>query len=138
MADTGSSTPTDGAVTVVRQIGFHLDIEPVDILLFESDNPAEPVWKLSDFGSGLVSDFQEHNYNESIYNSKLSTSDPIYTSPEVALEGRVSRPKDVWSLGCIYLEALVWIADAPPTALDDFQEARSNLPDGRTAQKPIY
>ena len=121
----------------MRRIGFHHDIKPVNILLFESDNPTEAIWKLSDFGSGLVSEFKDSDH-DSIYNSKPSTGDPIYTAPEFALEGRVSRPKDVWSLGCIYLEAMIWISAPSRTAIDDFQEERFNLPDGRVARKPMY
>ena len=121
----------------MRRIGFHHDIKPVNVLLFDSDNPKEPIWKLSDFGSGMVSEFKDSDH-DSIYNSKPSTGDPIYTAPEFALEGRVSRPKDIWSLGCIYLEAIIWISDSFGTAIDKFQAERLNLPDGRVAQKPMY
>ncbi|KAI1111769.1 kinase-like protein [Nemania sp. NC0429] len=126
---------SDEGLTMGR-IGFHHDIKPVNILLFEGDDPAGPIWKLSDFGSGLVSEFKDSDH-ESIYNSKPSTGDPIYTAPEFALEGRVSRPKDVWSLGCIYLEVLLWMSHPTRTTLDDFQQERFNLPGSQTARKPM-
>ncbi|KAF2962884.1 hypothetical protein GQX73_g10688 [Xylaria multiplex] len=78
----------------MNRIGFHHDVKPVNILLLEGDDPAEPIWKVSDFGSRLVSEFKDSDH-ESIYNNKPSTGDPIYTAPEFSLEGRVSRPKDV-------------------------------------------
>lgn len=129
--------------TQMQRIGFHHDIKPVNILLFQTNNFEEPMWKLSDFGSGLVSEFKDVD-TDSIYNIKPSTGDPIYTSPEYALEGRVSRPKDIWSLGCIYMESLIWILDPCRTALDDFQNERKNipeshmLPEGHTYRKPMY
>ncbi|KAI1270893.1 hypothetical protein F5Y07DRAFT_54509 [Xylaria sp. FL0933] len=85
----------------------------------------------------MVSEFKDSD-QESIYNRKPSTGDPIYTAPEFALEGRVSRPKDIWSLGCIYLEALLWMSHPTRTTLDDFQQERSTLPGGQTVRKPIF
>ena len=123
--------------TPMSRIGFHHDLKPVNVLLFESDNPNEFVWKISDFGSGVVSDFTESD-QDSIYNSKPSTGDPIYTAPEFALEGRVSRPKDIWSLGCIYLEALLWVLDPSRTAVDDFQRERLVIPGDNAVRKPMY
>ena len=123
--------------TPISRIGFHHDLKPVNILLFPSDDINEPIWKISDFGSGIVTDFVTGD-QESIYNSKPSTGDPIYTAPEFALEGRVSRPKDIWSLGCIYLEALLWALDPSKTAIDDFQRERLVIPGNHPARKPMF
>jgi len=132
-----SGSGVEEAGVAIHRIGFHHDIKPVNILLFEIGKLGQHIWKLSDFGSGTVSEFQDSDH-ESIYNSTPSTGDPIYTAPEFALEGRVSRPKDIWSLGCIYLEALIWASDPSRNALDDFQDARLVLPGGTIARKPMY
>jgi serine/threonine protein kinase len=132
------SLPTSEGMAVKHRIGFHHDLKPVNILLFKSGgDPAIYEWKISDFGSGFVSDFSDDD-QESVYNTKPSTGDPIYTGPEFALEGRVSRPKDVWSLGCIFLETMIWVAEPSGLAIDEFRKTRWELPDDRRATKPMF
>lgn len=64
---------------------------------------------------------------DSIYNRKASTGDPIYSAPEYVVEGRVSRPKDIWSLGCIFLEVLIWALDPSNDVINRFEQARMDF-----------
>ncbi|CZR48099.1 uncharacterized protein FPRO_12709 [Fusarium proliferatum ET1] len=107
-----------------KRLGFHHDLKPANILLFE--NVSEPLgtWKLCDFGSGTV-DFFDTEATAEIYNRKASTGDKVYSAPEYLVEGRVSRSKDIWSLGCIFLEVFVWAQSHEIGEVMRFREARS-------------
>lgn len=109
------------AVTKMRRIGFHHDLKPANILLYGADGKW-PTWKIGDFGSGAVKDVAV-NSTECLYNRKASTGDPVYSAPEYVVDGRVSYPKDIWSLGCIFLELLVWALDQPD-GVARFEQAR--------------
>lgn len=104
-----------------QRIGFHHDLKPANILLFGTDFK-KTTWKLCDFGSGTIK--RVASSNDSIYNRKASTGDPIYSAPEYVVDGKVSRPKDIWSLGCIFVEVLVWILDDSEDVIKRFEEAR--------------
>jgi serine/threonine protein kinase len=109
------------AKTKMRRIGFHHDLKPANILLYGAEGK-RPTWKIGDFGSGAVKDVAV-NSRECLYNRKASTGDPVYSAPEYVVDGRVSYPKDIWSLGCIYLEILVWALDQLG-GLSRFEQAR--------------
>ncbi|KAL3417615.1 protein kinase domain-containing protein [Phlyctema vagabunda] len=93
-------TPRDTNARL-RRIGFHHDLKPENILVF--DNGPGSTWKICDFGSGTVK-FVSADSESEIYNRKESTGDPVYSAPEYVIEGKVWRAKDIWSLGCIFLE----------------------------------
>lgn len=91
--------------------GRHGDIKPDNILWFgdEENKYKRGVLKITDFG---VTAF--HNAKTTKQPAKHVPRTITYAAPEIEVsqeddEPRVSRPFDVWSLGCVYLEFITWI-----------------------------
>ena len=83
-----------------RKAGYHHDLKPENILYYMAANN----FLISDFGSGKV-----HTYRSGSYNTTSANGTLTYEPPEAAKEGRkTSRPYDMWSLGCVFLELLIW------------------------------
>lgn len=129
------SPPGDDQFT--RRIGFHHDLKPANILLFKSDKGDRAIWKTGDFGSGAVK-YVSLDSSEELYNRKASTGDPVYSAPEYVVDGRVSRPKDIWSLGCIFLEVLVWVLTPETGAVRRFEKARNEFSNDNADNAPAY
>ncbi|KAL8792443.1 MAG: hypothetical protein Q9195_004976 [Heterodermia aff. obscurata] len=108
-------------------IGFHHDLKPSNILLFGKDTWEDQNLKISDFGSGRIGQVTLGS-GETIYNSNPSTGDPNYSAPEFAVDGRTSCPKDVWSMGCVFLEVLLWALGLAKNP-DEFKYDRMVVPD---------
>ncbi len=102
--------------------GYHHDIKPQNLLLFKKvANTVSPVSKhgiiqISDFG---VSKFHRE---QSGSGTKTFRGTETYAAPEskipqlenpgdvdAKLVFKLSRPYDIWSLGCVLMEVLVWI-----------------------------
>ncbi len=128
---------SDGVNQLTRRIGFHHDLKPANIPLFRSDKANRAIWKTADFGSGAVKHLSLDS-NEELYNRKASTGDPVYSAPEYVVEGRVSRPKDIWSLGCIFFEVLVWVFTPNTGAVGLFREARDEFRKDNPDNAPVY
>lgn len=86
--------------------GRHGDIKPENILWFKREGKEFLV--LSDLGLSAV--------HREVSRSKIpGTSIPVtpnYRPPECDMEGplgKVSRSFDIWTLGCLFLEFVVWI-----------------------------
>jgi serine/threonine protein kinase len=126
--------------------GFHHDLKPENILVFADDDAStgDPItgrtWKISDFGSariGLIlsgSGMQEESY----FTDNLSHGDAVYGAPDFVLEGKTSRPYDMWSLGCIFLQCLLWVLGTPGSGLQDFAADRLVIPDATANQDSVF
>ena len=97
-----------------RRGGYHHDLKPDNILFYKDTGNFE----ISDFGSGKV-----HTYRSGSYNSPLSRGTVTYESPEANRAGGTSRPYDMWSLGCVFLEILIW-AVFGFQSVEDFRDKR--------------
>ncbi len=86
-----------------RRAGWHHDLKPENILFFWHTDPPRGDFRISDWGSGKV-----NTYRSGSINTPSSTGTPTYEPPEVIVEGRTLRQDNVWSLGCVFLELLVW------------------------------
>ena len=106
--------------------GFHYDLKPENILLFSESTPNQPAWKVADFGTAQINELvlSGSARPEGTFRVQDKQGDPEYSAPDVALQGWSSRPYDIWSLGCIYLEILVWIFGLGPGELIQFQQDR--------------
>ena len=107
-------TPRSGE----RKAGYHHDLKPENILFYKDTGP-RGTFEISDFGTGKVHTYRSGSYNTSSANGTLT-----YEAPEAAKPGRKSsRPYDVWSLGCVFLELLIW-AILGFQAVEDFRRKR--------------
>ena len=128
------SLTTDLNRSVKRgRAGFHHDLKPQNILVFGADNIGgrppkftDLVFKISDFGAAKINDILSKSglEHQSPKTSNLPRGDPIYSAPDYALVGTTSRPYDLWSLGCVFLEVLLWTFDVSGSNLDQFEEDR--------------
>ncbi|KAF3052407.1 hypothetical protein E8E11_001850 [Didymella keratinophila] len=112
----------------VQKTGYVHDIKPENLLVFvfEDDNRKKKYWfRLSDFSCAKVVDVLSSvaGKNRHSYRTVSKSGTPSYRAPEATATGKTSRPYDVWSLGCVYLELLVWFLDGY-AALKDFRDRR--------------
>ncbi|KAK5327537.1 hypothetical protein LTR93_002921 [Exophiala xenobiotica] len=87
--------------------GYHHDLKPENILVFESGTRhGHLTFKITDFGAG-----QFHRTTPNTWSQK--TREPMgsftYQAPDRALYGVASRPFDMFAMGCILLELLIWL-----------------------------
>ncbi|KAI4931472.1 hypothetical protein J4E85_004065 [Alternaria conjuncta] len=106
---------------------LHLDIKPDNILIFEtcsgsgSKRQHKLTWKLSDFGLARKRDAKQQRAGSaqtSTATSRTSTQPAtrptgLYQAPEIQDErtSLAGQDSDVWSIGCITLMVLAFIAD---------------------------
>ena len=106
--------------------GRHGDLHPHNILLVrmldDPDPDAKGVLQLSSMGG--VNFFHSHK------DFDIPQNTGMYEAPECQLERSAGPSYDVWSLGCIFLEMLIWLSEGPQ-GLQQFALVRLN-PD------PIY
>ncbi|KAI0855554.1 kinase-like domain-containing protein [Xylaria cubensis] len=84
---------------------YHGDIKPENILLFEGDRQGgiRHVWKIGDFG------VSERFLVAARGGDIPKGFTPTYQSPEHQIEGRIDDRADIWSLGCVFLETVIWL-----------------------------
>ena len=108
--------------------GYHMDLKPENILIIRDASTDTSSWKLSDFGSSylhpmdLETDLPPH--------AGLGTYEP----PECQLDLPTSQASDIWSLGCIFTECVIWLLRGS-VAIDTFAEDR--LKDAETSSNII-
>ncbi|KAL9601655.1 MAG: hypothetical protein Q9219_002375 [cf. Caloplaca sp. 3 TL-2023] len=97
--------------TPVRESGWRHDLHPDNILFFldyccidpYSRVPGCGTFCIADFGAGMIHRSPSTTTQMEPANETLS-----YEPPERVLEGKTSRPYDIWSLGCVFLEMVLW------------------------------
>jgi serine/threonine protein kinase len=85
--------------------GRHGDIKPENILLFRRDG--KEILVLSDLGLTAV----HREVSRSNLPGKSIPVTPNYRPPECDMDGPIgyiSRSFDIWTLGCLFLEFIVW------------------------------
>jgi serine/threonine protein kinase len=90
--------------TIHKLNAYHHDIKPANILVFLSTStiisspPPYPTFKLTDFGcTGF----------KALAGTPTHGDTPTL-SPETEKRGLSAQPHDVWSLGCVVLQLLIW------------------------------
>ena len=101
--NSGPSSTLAAAHPEVRKSGWHHDIKPENILYYRDIGAKHGILKMADFGSGKV-----HIYRSGSVNTRSPNGTLTYEPPEAKYENATSRPYDVWSLGCVLLELLIW------------------------------
>ncbi|KAG5810596.1 hypothetical protein H9Q74_005733 [Fusarium xylarioides] len=94
----------DALTTVHGQNGVHGDVKPENILCFGSDN-RETVFALTDFGSSCFLTPEEKYFPKGLKHT------PVYRAPELDKNGGITQAYDIWSLGCVFAEAIAWVYD---------------------------
>lgn len=114
----------DSHQSELRENVLHLDLKPENILVFKRSKVNDDVFMISDFGSGKVK--QQWTDETSSHSGSTQTAETAltYTGPDVFLNGKISRPYDMWSLGCILLELISWAHLGPEQGVEDFATAR--------------
>jgi len=107
--------------------GRHGDLKPDNILHFSSPNDKNGLLVIGDFG---ISRFHIEGTNVRggiITHSRATT--PAYQAPEAGLPQIKARSRkyDIWSLGCIYLEFVIWLLYGVE-AINAFRRARKDAP----------
>lgn len=107
-----------GATKTLHDINCrHTDLKPENILLFKESEPLG-VLRIADVGLAKT-----HTVNTQQRKSatNANTGTLRYEPPEMGKDEPLSRVYDVWSLGCVFLEFLIW-AMYGPKGLQQFIE----------------
>lgn len=92
----------------------HGDLKPENILCFEDstsiDSPSQPLLVIADVGLAKVHTLATEMRNEA---TRTMNGTVMYEPPEAVLLLTKKLPRsrryDVWSIGCIYFEFLIWL-----------------------------
>lgn len=100
--------------------GYHHDLKPKNILIFGEN------LKISDFGTARIEQVLGNSPRQGTsYQTKRLLRNVDYEAPDYVLTGTASRAHDVFSLGCIYLELLVWVFGSRiSTSVEKFHRRR--------------
>lgn len=124
---TGNDTSRLAPEDAKQKTGYIHDIKPENLLLFIYDDEGKKTYwfRLSDFSCAKVVDVltSVSGKKRLSYQTVSKSGTPNYRAPEATETGKTSRPYDLWSLGCVYLELLVWYLDGYE-ALNDFRTKR--------------
>jgi serine/threonine protein kinase len=105
--------------------GRHGDLKPENILWFKEheanpkDSRAYGILKVSDLGSA---DFHGP-LSKSVRISNMNGFTDTYKAPEFDMGARVSPRYDIWSLGCVLMQFIVWYLDGA-IGVAEFSERR--------------
>lgn len=102
---------------------LHLDLKPENILVFGRGTVNHDVLRISDLGSGKIKQKWTKGTRTLSGSTQTAETALTYTCPDS--ENRtISRPYDMWSLGCVFLEFLSWVHLGPEEGVEDFATAR--------------
>jgi serine/threonine protein kinase len=136
------SSPDDSAVTIsgdyhllgadldetqnrLGLAGFHHDIKSENILVFEKET-TQPgtggIFKITDFGSGRFADLGTQQQSSGVPAAKGTIT---YEAPDPY----PSRPFDIWCLGCVFIELLIWALTPEQDGGEAFSSRRGWMAD---------
>ncbi|KAI1333033.1 kinase-like domain-containing protein [Xylariaceae sp. FL0255] len=121
--------PRTGENAATRVSQLHADINPSNILCFESDGGGAPTLKLSDFGCS-----RQVGPDGNIRVRDLEIHTKTYRPPEHDTEELICLRYDIWSLGCVYLDFVTW-AIAGDNGYKKFARDRQSETDHKLASK---
>ncbi|KAI1457297.1 hypothetical protein F4805DRAFT_457862 [Annulohypoxylon moriforme] len=102
----------------------HGDLKPENILISEKSDGSK-ILQIADMGSAKI-----HTIPTSLRQvGTTSLASTIrYQPPEVrtTISGKRSRAYDIWSVGCILLELIIWLLYGP-SGLNEFNESFDNM-----------
>ncbi|KAM5365676.1 hypothetical protein ACJA88_012412 [Fusarium oxysporum] len=86
----------------------HGDLKPENILAFREGG--KDVLRIADLGLAKFHLKSTSDRKRAKEYTETVTGTTQYMPPEFHVKGQISRRHDVWSLGCIFLEFIIWIA----------------------------
>jgi serine/threonine protein kinase len=92
-----------------ERYGRHGDIKPENILRMAGPPGSLGILQIADLGLGTFHTLGSRSNVE----AKSVGGSPTYLPPECALNLPISRAYDIWSLGCVFLEFVIWLLDGP-------------------------
>jgi serine/threonine protein kinase len=115
------SLPVARAVKIFIQVSFaigyahehkviHRDLKPSNIMLVKKSETDAEIVKVVDFGIAKLTGVDEFNQQTLTKTGEIFGS-PLYMSPEQCMGIAVDHRSDLYSLGCVFYEAL---CSAPP------------------------
>ncbi|KIW17262.1 hypothetical protein PV08_04453 [Exophiala spinifera] len=116
--------PARGAHRRSSQAGFHHDLKPGNILVTMNEDTGQLLFSISDFGSARIGQILSGSERPSQFTRNRHPGDPVYGAPDVLIDGRNSRPYDMWSMGCILLELLSWMVGKEGYDVKTFEQRR--------------
>lgn len=90
-----------------ERFGRHGDLKPENILWVESVPGSLGILQIADLGLGTFHTLDSRSNVE----AKSVGGSPTYVPPECALDLPISRAYDIWSLGCVFLEFIIWLLE---------------------------
>lgn len=124
-----------------RHTGFHYDLKPDNILIFQRDKKADPVWRISDFGTAQINEIVLSGSQQPIGTyrvEEVTRGDREFSAPDYALQQWSSRPYDIWSLGCIYFLVLLWTFGYGGQELRLFHFERLKTSESQSNETPAF
>ncbi|KAF5666823.1 serine threonine kinase [Fusarium circinatum] len=86
----------------------HGDLKPENILAFQEDGA--DILRIADLGLAKFHIKSTSDRKRAKEYTETITGTTQYMPPEFHVNGQISRRHDVWSLGCIFLEFIIWTA----------------------------
>ena len=111
----------------LSQAAYHRDLKPANILVSIDKDDGSLRLSITDFGSARIGQSPSH------VTDSLHPGDLVYAAPDRLVMGDLSRPYDLWSMGCIFLEILTWMVGIEGIDLNTFKYGRLQTiahPDG--------
>ncbi|KAH7378713.1 kinase-like domain-containing protein [Pyrenochaeta sp. MPI-SDFR-AT-0127] len=104
-------------------VGIHMDLKPQNILVFGNSEQSsyDLTFKITNFGTSSMNSWASDGHTSSVVRTNAYAAPEYSSAPIDKDEGRLY---DIWSLGCVYLEMIVWVV-AGSDGLKDFRDRRA-------------
>ncbi len=117
-----------------EKFGRHGDLKPENILWYRNTADDPGILVIADFGLTAV----HRAISRSKVDNETISRTPEYRPPECDIKGaKISRRYDIWTLGCVFMEMIVWFLGGC-TDLEQFCEDRVSLDYMSGVDKPLF
>lgn len=128
----------DGLRYIYNLGGWHHDLKGENLLVFPEGDCAGPTLKIADFGSAKIRARRSGPRDESSPTHSYSQGTSAYEAPDYVIRGETSRPYDVWTLGCIFMDMLVWTFGSRLSELETFSNERRRIKGGKLGTDTMF
>jgi serine/threonine protein kinase len=128
----------DGLRYIYNLGGWHHDLKGENVLVYEEGDGGRPTLKIADFGSAKIRARRPAPQDESSPTASYSQGTSAYEAPDYVILHETSRPYDLWTLGCLFMDMLVWTFGASPSELEMFSNERKVLKGGKLGTDTMF